>query len=168
MQTKILDATEARANEISNLITKCSREQIGPTLTPSGLEHLLGDMTAEKIVERMNDSFRFILAEENSNLIGVAAIKPPSHLFYLFVNRNAQRRGIGRKLWHHIRDLVLEADNVEGITVNSSLNSVGAYESYGFVCEGRILDKFDVRYQPMRYRNPSIPDYRKADPPNDG
>ena len=144
----IRPATPADAGKISELVIATSKTHIGPTLTAVGLENLVGEMSPEKQLERMQSGFRFWLAIQDQRVAGVAALKPPAHLYYLFVATEFQRLGVGRGLF----DVVIadvQSGSEQAVTVNASLNSVETYARFGFVTTGPVETRNDVRYQPM-------------------
>jgi GNAT superfamily N-acetyltransferase len=155
MSLKLLirSATVEDAPAISALVTASVREHIAPSLSDDGLSHLLSEMTTENQSKRIRSGYQFFVALESDTLIGTAAIRPPSHLYYLFVDTQHQRRGIGRQLWNHARDWITCSDDHGPITVNSSLNAIAVYESFGFAILGPPEENHGVRYQPMLWAN---------------
>jgi GNAT superfamily N-acetyltransferase len=139
------------ASRISNFVTCIAVKQIGPTLSDAGIKHLLAEMSTENQAERIRLGFQFFIASDDSVMVGVVAIRLPSHLYYLFVDPDRQRQGIGRQLWTWARDWARDSFKQDTFTVNSSLNAVEAYERFGFVTTGPIEEMHGVRYQPMRF-----------------
>src|SRR5215510_15147835 len=144
-------ATVEDAPAISALVTASARDHIASSLTEGGLSYLLSEMTTEHQAQRIQNGYQFFVALESDALVGTAAIRPPAHLYYLFVDTRHQRRGIGRQLWNHARDWIAASTNCGSITVNSSLNAIAAYERFGFVIAGPPEEHDGVRYQPMRW-----------------
>jgi GNAT superfamily N-acetyltransferase len=99
------------------------------------------------------NGYQYFVALEADTLVGTAAIRPPSHLYYLFVDSQYQRRGIGRELWDHVSDWIASSGNHVPITVKSSLNAIAVYERFGFAITGPPEENHGVRYQPMRWSN---------------
>ncbi len=155
MSLKLLirSATVEDAPAISALVTASVREHIASSLSDGGLSHLLSEMTTENQAKRIRNGYQFFVALESDTLVGTAAIRLPSHLYYLFVDTQRQRRGIGRQLWNHARDWIASSNNHGSITVNSSLNAITAYERLGFAIAGPPEENHGVRYQPMRWAN---------------
>ena len=155
MSLKLLirSATVDDAVAISALVTASARAHIASSLSDGGLSHLLSEMTTENQANRIRNGYQYFVALESDTLVGVAAIRPPSHLYYLFVDTQYQRRGVGRQLWNHARDWIASSTNREQITVNSSLNAITVYERLGFVVAGPPEENHGVRYQPMRWAN---------------
>lgn len=97
-------ATVEDAPAISALVTASAREHIVSSLSDAGLSHLLSEVTPENQADRIRTGYQYFIATESDTLVGTAAIRPPSHLYHLFVDTQHQRRGIGRQLWNHARD----------------------------------------------------------------
>lgn len=86
------------------------------------------------------------VAEVAGELAGFIAIRPPSHLFHLFVAQAFQRRGIARALWEHARG------DAATFTVNSSPFAIPAYVAMGFQCDGPLACHNGITFQPMTYQ----------------
>ena len=145
----IRSAITEDAPRISELVTSIAQEHIAATLSDAGLRHLLSGMSVEATRDRLSQGYKFFVANEGEEMIAIAAIRLPSHLYYLFVRTAYQRMGIGHKLWQHARNWSVENFPAPQITVNSSLNAVAAYQRMGFRISGSIQELQGVRYQPM-------------------
>lgn len=88
----------------------------------------------------------FTVAEIAGDLAGYIAIRPPTHLFHLFVDARWHRRGVGRALWEAA---LVTAGTSAYFTVNSSPYAVPAYEALGFRCDGPLQTRNGVQFQPM-------------------
>ena len=86
------------------------------------------------------------VAEVDGAIAGFIAIRPPSHLFHLFVAQPFHRRGIARFLWEHARG------EAAAFTVNASPYAIPAYAAMGFECAGPLACHNGVIFQPMTYR----------------
>jgi GNAT superfamily N-acetyltransferase len=91
-----------------------------------------------------------LIAEEQSQLAGVVALRDNSHLFHLFVAEPFQGRGLGGKLWHMVKTKALQSGNPGKFTVNSSLNATRVYERFGFIVNGPVVQANGVAFQPMQ------------------
>lgn len=157
-------ATVEDAKVICEFVTPIAHQQIGPTLSEAGLEHLIAGMSPENQAERLRNGFRFFIGYELDGIVGVAAVKPPSHLYYLFVRPDRQRQGIGRQLWYYAIESICETHGDHVITVNSSLNAVAAYKRLGFSVNGPMQESNCVRFQPMRMEDATEPSDRPESP----
>src|SRR5437868_15506325 len=86
----IRSATVEDAPAISALVTASAREHIASSLSDGGLSHLLSEMTTENQAKRIRNGYQFFVALESDTLVGTAAIRLPSHVYYclLIVNTN--------------------------------------------------------------------------------
>lgn len=133
---------------------------IGALVRASAETHILSDLSAEgratfladhddaSIARRLRDGFAYHVAEDGGALVGVVGMRPPAHLYHLFVVDALRRSGLGRRLWLHA---YAAAGSPAVVTVNASLNAVDAYERFGFVREGGPMEVNGVKFQPMRW-----------------
>ena len=137
------------AGAISALITNLAEEFIVNEFEPEGKAHFLGEITPDKMRERFLGEYRFLLAEVDDELAGVAAVRGASHLYYLFVSKHHQRQGIARQLWFAARDLCKQSGHNGAITVKSSSYAIPVYERFGFVRTGPQEENHGVVHHPM-------------------
>jgi GNAT superfamily N-acetyltransferase len=147
---QIRRAVEADAAQISRLIHELSYlfalspdgEDADQFFAATSQEAIRGNIIAK--------NFSCLVAEENNQLVGVAAIRDQRHLFHLFVAPVFQKRGLGRLLWSMVRDIALESGNAGEFTVNSSPNAVPVYERFGFTATGPRIEAYGVAFTPMK------------------
>ena len=145
----IRPARHEDVDAISGLVTTLSQAFIAPLYSATGAAVLLEGMTGEETRKRMELGFRYLVAVDGEQIVGVGAIKENSHLYHLFVAESHHGKGIARRLWENLRDTALAAGNPGRITVNSSRYAVPVYERFGFVKDGGITEKNEVTCQPM-------------------
>lgn len=87
----------------------------------------------------------FYGAYEDDTLLGLIATKDKSHIALFFVDGKYHRRGIGRKLF----EKVLEENNKDYFTVNSSPYAKEVYEHLGFECNDNIQCVNGLKFYPM-------------------
>ena len=138
------------AAEISRIVSDLATIYIGPTLGAGGLDKLLDSMNLESTIKRMNEGYPHWAAVEQGAIVGVVAVKPPCHLYHLFVGSDQQRKGIGRLLFNRAFQFVSDFSGDVEITVNASLNAVEVYRRFGFVETSATQDEGGVRFLPMR------------------
>jgi len=155
MQIRVATVEDAQC--VSDFVTHIAQQQISPTLSEGGLKHLIAEMSATNQVQRLQEGYRFFIAYDRDEILGVACVRLPCHLYYLFVRPDQQRKGIGRTLWYCARDSICEINPNPVITVNSSLNAVAAYQRLGFSIDGPPQESHGVRFQPMRMENATEP-----------
>ncbi|HZX78908.1 GNAT family N-acetyltransferase [Lysobacter sp.] len=113
------DVRQGDAAAISALVTGLSERWIAPDCTPDGASILLASMGVEATAERLRgDGYRYAVAELDGQLVGVAALRRPAHLYHLFVLGHGQRGGLARRLWDRVR---VHAAPDEPTTVNASV-----------------------------------------------
>jgi GNAT superfamily N-acetyltransferase len=113
---------------------------------PEGLERFLASISTERQAAYIAQ-YRYRVAEDEAGrLIGLAALKPPRHLFHLFVAEDWQGRGLGLQLFL----AVSAGDEHLPLTVNSSLAAVGFYTRLGFRPTQALQFSDGIHYLPMR------------------
>lgn len=114
--------------------------------SPEGLERFLASITVERQASYIAD-YRYQVAEDEAGrLVGLAALRPPRHLFHLFVAEAWQGRGLGRRLFR----AVTAGDEHLPLTVNSSLAAVGFYTGLGFRPTQALQLRDGIRFLPMQ------------------
>jgi GNAT superfamily N-acetyltransferase len=106
------------------------------------LASIAGERQAQYIA-----AYRYWVAEVDGALVGLAAARPPQHVFHLFVDAAWQGQGLGRRL---MQALVDDFDPTQPVTVNASLGAQAFYARWGFEPDGPAQCQHGVRYQPMR------------------
>ena len=91
---KIRLAEKSEAEAISRFVSELTVTHIGLILQVGGLENLLRSMDVESTITRMTDGFPHWVALEGGAIVGTAVVKPPSHIYHLFVRSDRQRSGI--------------------------------------------------------------------------
>ena len=143
------NATTNDAHAISVFVSALSAEHIGPSLSKGGLDKLLGSMDEAATKKRIVDGWPHVCITDERTLLAVAVIKPPTHLYHLFVRTDQQRTGIGTKLFKVMDAWCVDSFGSNISTVNSSLNAVEAYHRFGFDTDGPVIETDGVRHQPM-------------------
>jgi GNAT superfamily N-acetyltransferase len=145
----IRPGTPGDANAVASLIASF---QPILTLEPSGAgaEQYLASVS-EDAERGYLDSPRYVylVAELEGRMAGFIAMRDRRHLFHLFVAAASQRTGIARALWEQARQVSLRAGPIAEFTVNSSLNAVPVYCSFGFVPTGEVTQEHGIAFLPM-------------------
>ena len=160
---KIRRAELLDAANVSVFVSQLSTTHIAPTLEDGGIENLLESMNSTNTAQRMRDGYPHWIAEEGTEIIGVAAVKPPSHLYHLFVATAHQRAGVGRLLLKKAVGFIVETHQCSTVSVNSSLNSIDAYRAYGFTSTADVQVQNGVRFQPMSLPTTRLPEHPGAE-----
>lgn len=139
------------AERISKLLTELAEEFIVKEFSPEGRSHLLGELSATEVEQRLAGDFRFYLAEDGQELAGVAAMRSNDHLYYLFIAKPYQGIGLARILWSRAKDESLALGIRGKFTVNASNYAVRAYERLGFRRTEPPRERNGVIYNPMEF-----------------
>lgn len=86
------------------------------------------------------------VAEHQGQLVGLAGMRAPRHVFHLFVASAFQGQGLGRRL---MATLLSSGEPGVPVTVNASVSALGFYERMGFVAVEPVKTSHGVRFQPM-------------------
>jgi len=106
-------------------------------------------MTPGAIREFIQNGYRYHLAELDSKLVGVVAVRDNKHLYSLFVAEEYQRQGIAKKLWRVAMEECLSNEGIEEFTVNSSDYAQEIYKRLGFKAKPGPHIKNGVVFYPM-------------------
>jgi GNAT superfamily N-acetyltransferase len=137
------------AQEISELIRSLSSSFFALP-NGEGADSFLESISPKSISKYISsDNFVYLTGKIDSQLIGVVAIRDNTHLFHLFVSPSYQGKGFGRKLWLEVKETALKAGNGGQFTVNSSLNAVPVYATFGFKAVGEECITSGISFQPM-------------------
>ncbi len=107
----------------------------------------------EALAERLKSTSFVLIAENDENLIGMIEIRDNSHVAMFFVSQLFQKKGIGKTLLKHAVNLSSKNNiNLKKITVNSSPNSVAAYDKMGFIATDVEQTVNGIRFTPMEMK----------------
>ena len=148
---KFKRATFADAPRISALIRELSTPFLVSPLG-EGAEPFFAAISEAALQGYISASnFVYFVAEEQGQLAGIVALRDNSHLFHLFVAEPFQSQGLGGKLWQMVKATAIQLGNPGMFTVNSSLNALPVYETFGFVASGPVVQTHGVAFQPMQF-----------------
>ena len=143
-------ATTKDSESISKLVCRLSAKYIAGEFSQQGETFLLESMTPAAIEKYIQSGYRYHVAEEEKQLVGVVAVKDNSHLYHLFVAQDYQRQGIATSLWQLAKQTCLEDGNPGEFTVNSSTYAQDVYKRLGFVAQSGPREKNGVIFIPMK------------------
>jgi len=145
-------ATVADAERISRLLSALAEGFIVREFTPAGRAYFLAQLDGAAMHRRLADAdYRFYVAERRAELAGVAAVRGPGHLYYLFVAKRFQRTGLARRLWQRVVEQRAPG-GLRRFTVNASHYAVAGYRRLGFRRRGPQREINGVRFYPMAIR----------------
>ena len=149
MDVTLREAVPSDCDRIATMVSALASEHIAPSLGDGGIEVLLTSLGPEPTRKRILDNWFHLCAFEGDKLIGVVVVRPPSHLYHLFVASDFQKRGIGGQLFAAADAATIANSQSRILTVNSSLNAVPVYERLGFTVDGPVVETNGVRHQSM-------------------
>ena len=117
----------------------------------AGAESYLASVSVDAEREYLASArYRYLLAFVESELAGCIAIRDGFHLFHLFVGREHQRQGLGRRLWQQALQELCTPNSEGVLTVNSSLSAVPVYRALGFVPVDSTQSAHGISFVPMQ------------------
>ena len=126
---------------------------VAPEYSSEGINEFRKYADTEALVERLKSSSFVLIAKNDENLIGIIEIRDNSHVAMLFVRQLFQKKGIGKTLLKHaIKMCSKNHIDLNKITVNSSPNSVAAYEKMGFIATDVEQVVNGIRFTPMEMK----------------
>lgn len=144
-------AIPSDAPAISALITRLSKF-FAVGANGVGAEGFLSSLEAASIEKLISaPSFKYYVGLQNTEIVGVVALRDNTHLFHLFVAEPWQGKGIGKLLWLHAKNAATTAGNPGRFTVNSTMYGVPVYESFGFAATGKKTETNGIAFIPMLY-----------------
>ena len=145
----IREATKQDGKAIAELIRELAVKFIIPEFSAQGKNSFLDSNDQEAIEAFIDNGFHYYVAETLGNTVGVVGVRENSHLYHLFVSEAQQGKGLSRQLWELAKNKCLSNGNPGKFTVNSSNNSIGVYEAFGFRRTSGMEENNGVLYNPM-------------------
>lgn len=135
-------------SDVSRIVLDSFLHSVSSHLSEQGIATFRTIASEKAFLERMSDENTMLVYESAGAIHGYVEVKEGRHLVLLFVDPAKQRKGVGAQL-------VAEALKYSGgvVTVNASLNSVGAYLRYGFEIAGPEAELQGLRFRPMMKKN---------------
>lgn len=153
MSPTIRNAAIEDADAISQLVIALAHHLLADSTAVEAqpfLTTLAPAATAQRIA---SPDFRHLVAEDDSGLCGVIALRGGSHVYHLFVREDRHRRGIAQALWTHAKAL----SGQDTFTVRSSLFAEPVYARFGFVREAPPRTDNGLTWVAMRYAGDRMP-----------
>ncbi|MDZ7903513.1 MAG: GNAT family N-acetyltransferase [Rheinheimera sp.] len=149
-------ATVHDAELLSNFIIPLVQQFIVSSCRAEGAALLLNSLSPTAMAGYLQQDYRFQLAFKDGTLMGVVGLRERRHLFHLFIAANAQRTGLGQKMWYLAWRQAI-ADGSDGhFTVNSAVHAVEFYKKLGFAATEGPRDRAGVVDIPMVGYFPAI------------
>lgn len=135
---------------VHNFISGVFKQFVAPEYSQEGVDEFMQYVQPDALAGHLNTDHFGILANSESDIIGVIVIRNYCHVALFFVGARYQRSGIGREL---LRQALEICDRHEGkpseLTVNASPNSKTAYERLHFEATDTEQCVNGIRFIPM-------------------
>ena len=145
-------ATPGDSDSISSLLCSLASKFIANEFSSEARHILLKSMTPGAIEKYIQSGYRYHVAETDSQVVGVVAVRDNVHLFHLFVAEQYQRRGIATQLWKVAKTVCLNEGNPGEFTVNSSSFARDVYEKLGFISCSDPQEIDGILFYPMKMK----------------
>ncbi|MGB2578513.1 GNAT superfamily N-acetyltransferase [Elusimicrobium simillimum] len=138
-------------NRALTLVWVVFSEFQAPGYSEEGVNHFKNIVLKEEKVREyiLACALTMFACYDGENIIGVAAVRVPAHIMFLFVDKEHHRRGVARGLFEAI--LAAYKNKTDEITVNSSPYALEAYHKLGFVDTEPEQEDDGIKYTPMKY-----------------
>jgi putative acetyltransferase len=123
-------ASTADAEAICRLHVESVRVNCAPDYTPEQIEAWAGPKQPQHYIDGMNRGEFMLVAEENDQIIGFAALAG-DEMRALYVSPKFLRRGIGKALLRGIEEEALR-QGINPLKLESTITAERFYESQGF------------------------------------
>ena len=132
------------------LVSDVFKEFEAPEYTQEGIDEFMRYIAPDSIRNMIAAQALLVwVYKDRAAVRGVIAIRPPSHISLLFVDRRWHKAGIARSLFEHVLTSQQVSTNAVEMTVNSSPYAVGFYRRMGFVETEPEKVTNGIRYIPM-------------------
>lgn len=82
-------------------------------------------------------------------LVGVISLRNDGYIKFLFIDKNYQKKGIGKQLIAYVTKQAIDND-IKYLTLDSSLSNVSFYERLGFIKTSNSICIDDIWFVPMQ------------------
>ncbi|MGM9969221.1 MAG: GNAT family N-acetyltransferase [Anaeroplasma sp.] len=107
--------------------------------------YVYGDETLANFKNKIEEYYGYYL---NDKLVGVVSLSNNGYIKFLFVDKNIQGNGIGKKLLMYVI-AIAQKRQIEIMTLDSSIRNVDFYKKYGFIPASDPICKDDIWFIPM-------------------
>lgn len=119
--------------EAGNFLRKVFDDSVSAEYSSAGVSHFYEMVTEQSIRERFLNGSRINVAKVDNRIAGYIEITGLNHIYLLFIRREFQNKGIGRKLIDDSLNVLRENNpELNKLTVNSTSFAVKIYEKLGF------------------------------------
>lgn len=150
METQIRLVTTGDVEAVCDLIAGVFNHSVAPLYSDAGVSAFFSYADAGMMRVRLQAGHFALVAEQDGVMVGMIEMRNHDHISMFFVSPDCQRRGVGKELLRQALALAHDADpSVSQVTVNSSPNSIEAYERFGFCATAPMQEKDGIIFLPM-------------------
>jgi len=136
---------------ISKFVWSVFQKYEAPEYPEEGIATFKAFIDADRLKQMAcHNDFRIYCCFDDTELVGVLALRDQTHISMLFVHEEYQGQGIAKALLSKALRELLAADKTIGqITVNSSPYAVNIYRRMGFVATSEVQQQDGILFIPM-------------------
>lgn len=154
---RVRELMDGDIDAAARLLAVLARAYFLQTCSPEQASTFLRENDAAALRRLVGEGYVYHVAEVDGQLAGFIGVRERRHVYHLFVAAAFHRRGIGRALWRHARDVATAAGADGAFTVNASTYAVPVYEHLGFVPVAPVQCKNGLVFHPMAYGQSAAP-----------
>lgn len=143
MEIQKVDFTDL--DDAKRFVSQVSEVDVLPHFNDQGKTEYKARVLADIVTTFDIERFQTLKAVCAGKIVGFGALRDGNYLTHLFVSKSLQGQGIGKRLLNAL----LDTSEAKEISLRSSVNAVGFYESYGFEATGSEADFNGIRFVPM-------------------
>lgn len=132
---------------VKRFISQVSEMDVLPNFNDQGKAEYKLRVLPDVVMTLDTERFQTLKVISSGEIIGFGALRDGNYLTHLFVSKSMQGQGVGRQLL----STLLNMTDTKEISLRSSINAVGFYESYGFEATGNEAEFNGIRFVPMRF-----------------
>lgn len=132
---------------VKRFISQVSEMDVLPNFNDQGKAEYKLRVLPDVVMTLDTERFQTLKVISAGEIIGFGALRDGNYLTHLFVSKSMQGQGVGRQLL----STLLNMTDTKEISLRSSINAVGFYESYGFEATGNEAEFNGIRFVPMRF-----------------
>lgn len=131
---------------VKRFISQVSEMDVLPNFNDQGKAEYKLRVLPDVVMTLDTERFQTLKVIFAGEIVGFGALRDGNYLTHLFVSKSMQGQGVGKQLL----STLLNTTGTKEISLRSSINAVGFYESYGFEATGNEAEFNGIRFIPMR------------------
>lgn len=143
---------ETELKEALVLVQQVFQEFEAPDYSTEGIQQFKQFISLETIKRQIatKELMVWVCQSNESNIIGMIALRVPNHLSLLFVDKRVHKQGIARQLTEITTTYSQTVHGAAQITVNSSPYALAAYKHLGFTPIANQQESDGIIFTPMK------------------